>query len=526
MTFEPFTYAGYKLLHDGTEELARVESNGIRIDLGLLAKTKVELKENIKRVKSSLEKEEVMAHWRRRYGQKASLTAKDQLRYIVYDVLKTPKTNFTEKGTPSVEDLVLQSIDHPFIRLLSEFNKYDKALGTFLKGIEWEIVGDRIHPNFHLDTARTFRSSSSEPNFQNFPVRDKDIARLIRSLFIASEGCVLPENDFKGIEVGMSACYHKDPNFIEYISNPAMDMHRDMAAQCYMLEEFLSAWKWPSAKDIRYGAKNKFVFPEFYGAWYKQCAKDLWEWVQKGKLVTPDGQSLFAHLRGKGITGLGKCHPELDPTPGTFEHHMKNVERDFWDNRFKDYANWKRQWYRDYLDKGFFDLLSGFRVRGIYDRKQVCNYPIQGSAFHCLLWCLVQIGRTLRKYKMKSMLVGQIHDSLLGDTPVGELRNYLEIVEHVVRVLLPQHFPWIEVPLEIEYELSAPQTPWYLKKEFHFKNGQYKNPGGEGWTRNTDLFLSVFGAGKKPEPVALPPRTGHRSAFELQKLKSRELRNN
>jgi hypothetical protein len=522
LTFEPFTYSGYQLLHEGTEELARVEANGIRVDVPLLKKTKESLIQKKRETKSLLEQDGIWKHWKRRFGESASLTAKDQVRYVVYDVLKTEKASFTKKGTASVDDEVLQKIDHPFIKLLTKFNKYDKALGTFLSGIEWEIVGDRIHPNFHLDTARTFRSSSSEPNFQNFPVRDKDIAKIIRSLFIPSEDCVLPENDFKGIEVGISACYHKDANFIKYISNPAMDMHRDCAAQVYMLEEYLKDWKWPSAKDIRYGAKNKFVFPEFYGAWFKDCAKDLWEWIDKGKLARPDGMSLKKHLALKGIRSLGACDPKIDPVKGTFEWHLKEVEKDFWQNRFREYAQWKKDWNESYLDKGYFDLLSGFRVRGIYDRKQVCNYPIQGAAFHCLLWCLIQINKLIRKYKMKSMVVGQIHDSLLGDTPVDELRDYLEIVEHVVKVMLPKHFRWIEVPLEVEFELSGPDSSWNDKREYKFDRGQFKNPAGEGWTRDTNRFLEAFMSMGKPERPHLEPRTGHRSKFEATKIKTRE----
>lgn len=488
---------GYRLLHEGAEEMARMEMNGIRVDVSLLRKTKEDLKEKIRGTRMDIEKTDIWKHWRRRYGTKTDLGARDQKEYIIYDVLKAPRVKFTDTGLSAVDDEVLQKIDHPFVKLLIRFTKYEKALGTFLKGIESELIGDRLHPFFDLHTARTFRSSSSWPNFQNFPTRDKEIAEIIRSLFIPSPGCCLGENDFKGIEVGVSACYHKDSNFIAYLEDESTDMHRDCAAQVYMLEEFLRDWKWSSAKDIRYGAKNKFVFPEFYGAWYKQCAQDLWEWIGKGKLVRPDGASLYQHLKEKGIRGLGACDPDQDPKKGTFEWHLKEVEKDFWQNRFGEYAQWKRDWWGAYQENGYFDLLSGFRIFGLYDRKQVCNYPIQGSAFHCLLWCLCQIARKLRKYKMKSMVVGQIHDSLLGDIPTRELQNYMEIAEHVVRDLLPKHFPWIIVPLEIEFELVGPNSNWFRKREYKFKNGQFKHPDKDIWTKNADAFLAAFMAQRK-----------------------------
>lgn len=518
MKLEAFTQQGYQLLHEGTEELARIEANGIRIDVPLLQKTKEDLKEKLKATKAQLERDNLWSHWRKRFGIKTSIRAPEQRAYIIHDVLKIPRVKFTETGRSSLDDEVLQRIDHPFIKLLGRYGKYDKALGTFLKGIEWELVGDRLHPSFDLHTARTFRSSSSNPNFQNLPVRDKEIAKLIRSLFIASPDSVLGENDFKGIEVSMAACYHKDPVFIDYISTPGKDMHRDIAAQVYMLEtEEVS-------KDARYGAKNKFVFPEFYGAWYKQCAVDLWEWIGAGKLARADGVSLYEHLKTKGIKRLGECNPEEEPAKGTFEWHIKEVEKDFWGNRFMVYAQWKRDWHAGYLEKGYFDLLSGFRIKGIYDRKQVCNYPIQGSAFHCLLWCLVQINRRLRECNMKSMLVGQIHDSLLGDIQERELGDYLSIVEEVVKVGLHKHFKWIEVPLEIEFELSPPGSSWNDKRPYEFKNGQFKHPNQDAWTRNASAFLEAFSVLPAPDRPHLEPRRGHRSNFEIGKMRTRSLR--
>jgi DNA polymerase-1 len=520
MKLEAINQQGYQLLHEGVEELARIEASGIRIDVPLLQKTKAGVTDKLKEIRRDLEADELWAHWRKRYGANTNLAARDQRAYIIYNVLKVPKSRFTETGLASTDDVVLEKIDHPFIRNLSKWSKYEKAFGTFIKGIDWELVGDRIHPSFDLHTARTFRSSSSSPNFQNLPVRDKDIATHVRSLFIASPGCVLGENDFKGIEVGISCCYHKDPNFIDYISTPGKDMHRDMAAQCYMLEEFLGQ-KDGISKDARYGAKNKFVFPEFYGAWYKQCAKDMWEWIGKGKLTRPDGASLYQHLKEKGIRGLGRCDPDEDPVKGTFEWHLKEVEKDFWTNRFGDYAQWKRDWYQSYLTNGYFDLLSGFRISGVYDRKQVCNYPIQGSAFHCLLWCLVQINRRLRKDGMKAMIIGQIHDSLLGDIPTKELRTYMHIVEDVVNIDLHKHFPWIKVPLEIEFELSAPGTSWNDKREYKFKNAQFKHPTEDVWTKDTDTFLKAFSASNPPPRPHLEPRVGHRSSFEVNKMRIR-----
>lgn len=488
MKLHPLRQAGYQLLHDGMIELSIVEGNGIRIDMDKMERTKTDLTLKIADLKEELRKDPVWRVWRKRYGQKASLTSRDQLATVLFEEMDFETDDLTEGGRAATDEEALQKVEHPFVQSWIRHAKYEKALGTFLKGIEKEVVDGRLHPSFNLHTARTYRSSSDSPNFQNMPVRDKEIAEIIRSNFVASKGSVLVENDFKGIEVSMSACYHHDPNFIAYITTPGKDMHRDMAAQVYMLE--------PNqvSKEARYGAKNKFVFPQFYGDFYIACAKALWDWIEKGKLKGPDGKSLYRHLKRQGITGLGACDPEVDTEPGTFEMHLKEVEDDFWNNRFGKYGEWRKKWYKKYLEKGYFDLKTGFRVYGSFARNAVTNYPVQGSAFHCLLWTLIQVNRKLRKYQMKSMVVGQIHDSLLGDIRIKELRDYLEIVEETVSVDLRKHWPWICVPMVIEYEIAPEGGSWYEKKEVGFKGGRFLHPDDPTKrTRNAAAFLKTIG---------------------------------
>lgn len=478
---------GYELLHHGAIELARVEHNGIFINVDLLESTRRELESKMRKLEKALREDDVWKIWRKRYGSAASLTSRDQLSYVLYQALSFQVTTTTDAGKPATDEEALQKIDHPFVSQLVRYLKYEKALGTFLKGIEREVAFDRLHPFFNLHTARTYRSSSDSPNFQNQPVRDKEISEIIRRHFGPSPGCVLIENDFKGIEVALSASYHKDQNFISYITTPGKDMHRDMAAQIYCIDPK------DVSKDARYGAKNKFVFPQFYGDWYLTCAKSLWDWAIKGKILGPGGVPILEHMAHLGIHELGDCDPDSEPCPGTFECHIKEVEDDFWNNRFRDYGQWRKDWYRQYLDRGYFDMLTGFRVYGSFNRNSVTNYPIQGSAFHCLLWSLICVNRQIRKYRMKAKVVGQIHDSLIGDVPINELRDYLDIVEQVTTEWLPKHYPWLVVPPEIEYEIVLPGDNWFQKQEFRFKKGRFLHPADpQKTTRDAEKFLAAL----------------------------------
>ena len=99
-------------------------------------------------------------------------------------------------------------------------------------------------------------------------------------------------------------------------------------------------------------------------------------------------------------------------------------------------------------------------------RNEVLNIPIQGSAFHCLLWSFIEIDRISREEEWDSRLFGEIHDEMLIDTHPEELEHVKGTVERVTTVELPKAFPWIIVPLKVEIE-EHPVDGCWAKKESH-----------------------------------------------------------
>ena len=181
-----------------------------------------------------------------------------------------------------------------------------------------EVEEGFLHPFFDLHKARTYRSTSAAINFQNIPVRDPEIAEVIRTAFIARDGHQLVEIDLSGAEVCVSACYNKDPNLIKEVIDPERDMHRDMAAACFKLDPQ------DVTKMMRYCGKNKLVFPQFYGSYFAQCAPALWDSIQQFGFAH-NGKSLYDHLAKHGIHEMGACKGK--PKAGTFEAHIRDVER-------------------------------------------------------------------------------------------------------------------------------------------------------------------------------------------------------
>lgn len=468
----PTTDKAYRLFHEGTLALSRVENNGIKVDTDYLQSAIKKTEKKIKRITSDLKSDKIFKTWRKQFGEKTNLGSNEQLGKVLFETMGYSCKSETKTGRYQVNASTLIELDLPFANNFLRLERLKKAKTTYLQGILREIVNGVLHPFYDLHTTATMRGSSSGPNFQNMPIRDPEFAELIRQAFIARKNRRLVETDYSGAEICCAACYHQDPVMIKYIKNPKKDLHRDMAAQIYKLtkDEMI-----PSDKDdkdevkrvsnIRYCGKNKYVFPEFYGDWYMSCAKSLWEAIAEMNLHRRDGYDLYSHLETEGILELGACNPKEKPKKRTFEKWLQIVEDDFWNRRFKVYGQWKKDWFNEYLKNGYIDYLTGFRIEGLMSRKETINYPVQGAAFHWLLWSLIRIQKLLRKYKMKSIIVGQIHDSIIGDVLKKELRDYLEIVKQVMTVDVRKHWPWIIVPLSIDAEASPVNGNWWQKKK-------------------------------------------------------------
>lgn len=450
-------------MHQGVLALSRVEANGIRVDTQYLQRAIRKTTHRIQKLTSLMKEDEVWKRWRRRYGHRANMGSREQLGQILFGEMGLECRGRTATGRPKTDQVALENLDVPFVQRFLEIEKLKKAKSTYLNGILKETVDGFLHPNQNLHLTQTYRSSSDQPNFQNIPIRIPAIAKLVRRAFVPRPGRLLVEIDYVGAEIRGAACYHRDPKMIQYIKDPSKDLHRDMACQNFLLSEQ------QVTKDCRYVAKNKFVFPQFYGDFYVHCAQHMWEDISRLQLKTKDGIPLHKHLRQKGIKELGACQPGQEPVRGTFEHHVREVEHDFWNRRFQMYGQWKRKWWESYQRKGYFDTLTGFRIAGHYRRNEVINYPVQGSAFHWLLWSLIHIQRQLKKRKMKTLIIGQIHDSILADVPEEEMSDYIALASRIMTRSVRKHWKWIIVPLDIEVEASS--ETWYDKKPIELEKG-------------------------------------------------------
>jgi len=456
--------------------LARAERQGIRVDLSYLNRKQQQLSNRIEYLEEEFKNTDFFKDWQKSSHAKVNIGSGHQLGEYLYKVLKLKVSRTSQSGKGSTDEEALSKLGIPELDTLVRIAQLKKLRSTYIEGFLREQVNGYMHPFMNLHLVKSYRSSIDSPNLQNVPIRDEYAMQVIRGAIFPRPGHQFLEVDFKSIEVAINACINKDKNLVKYVTDPTTDMHRDMAIQLFKLNKFDPKLH----KPLRQAAKNGFVFPQFYGDWFKTCAENMvcnWgklsadEPWEKGQGISI-GNSMFLadHLIGKGFTELGSIQRTGGKNTATgFIKHVKEVEEDFWGNRFSDYAVWKDRWYKEYQVQGYFDLPTGFRCQGLMDRKQVCNYPGQGAAFHCLLWSFIQADNLMRKESWDTRLVNQVHDSILFDVNPSELEHIIRSLHKITNKDLPQAWRWIIVPLSVDMELGGIDEPWSMKKPFNFK---------------------------------------------------------
>lgn len=455
----------YDLFHRGTITLAIMENNGIRVDVDYLDKKIEETANKIKELETNLRNDKFYKTWRKEFGQKTNLGSHPQLSHVLFDVmgykypfegreLKEKKKLKVQKYKADIETFL--TIDDPFVKMWMHCERLKKVNGTYLKGLKNEVVDGFIHPFFNLHTVSTYRSSSDRVNLQNFPIRDPEQGEIIRRCIIPREGYVLVECDYGSLEFNIAACFWQDPEMISYASDPNKDIHRDIAADCFCVPAK------EVSKNMRYAAKNQFVFPILYGSYYRNCAPNLWESIEKLKLKTVSGEDIKEVLKRKGIKKLGDCKKGQSAEKGTFEYHIKTVEDNF-KKKFHVFATSIDEWWNNYQKTGEFQMMTGFICRGIFSRNFISNGPVQGPGFHCLLESLNLLQAWITKKKMKSLLVGEIHDCAIGDVWLPELQSYLNKIKHIMTKEIPEKWKWIVTPMKVEIDVTPIGGSWHEK---------------------------------------------------------------
>ena len=163
--------------------LLEMRSRGVRVDLDKADQTKKVLAKREKEISDEIKRDTgiVVEPW----------VATSVAAVLDHYGLDCPTTENTKQ--PSITKAFLQTCPHEVAGKILKLRELNKANTTFIDSILRYEHNGRIHCEFNQlrsDDGGTVtgRFSSSNPNLQQIPARDKEIKGMIRGLFIPEEG--------------------------------------------------------------------------------------------------------------------------------------------------------------------------------------------------------------------------------------------------------------------------------------------------------------------------------------------------
>ena len=148
----------------------------------------------------------------------------------------------TAKGNPSFASAWLDRREEAFYKMIKEVRRLDRSGSVFIQSkiLEMEKNG-KVYPTFRQSKTddggtKSGRFASANPNAQQVPSRDEELAPLIRSLFIPEPGCRWLKADYKQQEPRVTVHYANIAGMTggkeavrRYVENPETDYHQMVA---------------------------------------------------------------------------------------------------------------------------------------------------------------------------------------------------------------------------------------------------------------------------------------------------------
>ncbi len=387
--------------------LAAMERAGVTLDVDRLVEYKAHLQARIERLRA-----EVMEA----AGCTFNVDSPKQLGEVLFGqlgfrVVKKTKTG-SSTDAETLETLAAET-SHPLPEKVLEYRELTKLLGTYVDPLPGYVSPHtgRLHASFHQTGAATGRLSSSDPNIQNIPIRS-DAGREIRRAFVACDDeHLLLSADYSQVELRMLAHFSEDDALMSAF-HEGRDIHAFVASQIYAVPlEEVTPLQRSVAKTVNFGI--------VYGQTAYGLARTL-------RIPPGDAQAF------------------IDTYKGTY------VGLDRFLRRCVDEA----------VDTGYVRTILGrrrpipqvrsrnFNERALGERLAI-NTVIQGSAADLIKRAMVQLDARLTREGTGALMLIQVHDELVLETPKAHADAALKAVVEEMQGALP-----LRVPLRVDASLA------------------------------------------------------------------------
>ena len=388
------------------EVLAEMELTGIAVDLKKLNN----LSDEFEKLARGYEKDAFKI-----VGHEFNMASPKQLQTVLFDERKLPKTKKTKTGfttdAEALTDLFAKTKD-PVLSLILSWRDITKLKQTVASLIPLAEKDGRIHTTFNQTVTSTGRLSSTEPNMQNIPIRT-DQGKRIRDCFISGKEyeCLLTA-DYSQIEMRIMAHLSKDPGLIEAFKS-GEDLHTTSASLVFGVK--------PNEVDAELRRQIKAIS---YGLAYGMGAYGL-------------SQSLDIE-----VAAAQKLMDEYFKRFGGVRDYLARVVEEARKVGFTETIMGRRRY--------FPDLTNPDRQRREMAERMALNAPIQGSAADIVKKAMLNADAMLKKEKLKSRLLLQVHDELVFEVAKGERDQ----VEKLARIAMADAAPLL-VPLDVSIGVGS-----------------------------------------------------------------------
>jgi DNA polymerase-1 len=389
------------------EVLKDIEQEGIAIDVKALQDYSKELESTLLRLDSEIKS---LA------GVDFNVDSPKQLGEVLFDHLKiSSKAKKTKTGqyATSEDVLVKHENDHPIVPLILEFRQLRKLKSTYVDPLPTlcDKVDGRIHTNFMQTVTATGRLSSNNPNLQNIPIRSEKGKEIRKAFVPRSSEYQIMSADYSQIELRIIAALSGDKNMIQAFQQ-GMDIHTATASKVFNVP-FDSV-----TRDQRSAAKAVN-----FGIIYGQSAFGL---SQTLSISRTEAKSIIDSY----FEQFGQLKSYMDS--------IIHVARE------KGYVEtiMKRRRYLPDINS------ANAVVRGFAERNAI-NAPIQGSAADIIKMAMISVQNSMKKEKVKSKMILQVHDELVFDIHVSEKLLMQVLVKEAMEKAIN-----LVVPMEVEMQLA------------------------------------------------------------------------
>ena len=381
--------------------LTDMEFEGIKVDVGFLNDYSKELEREAKKCEENVYLQA---------GVRFNLASPKQLGEVLFDKLQIdPKAKKTKTGQYATgEDVLLKLANqHKIVDDILGFRELTKLKSTYVDALPQMINSKtgRVHTSYAQAVAVTGRLSSNNPNLQNIPVRT-DRGREIRKAFVPRDSKhILVSADYSQIELRIVASISGDANMCEAFQK-GIDIHTATAAKVYGVNES------EVTKEMRYKAKS-VNFGIIYGQGAFGLAENL-------GISRTEAKEIIDNYK-KEFSGINK--------------YMDDTINFAKENGYVQTLMGRKRWLKDINS-------SNFTVRGFAERNAI-NSPIQGSAADMIKLAMIKIHHAMKKEKLQSKMLLQVHDELVFDALHEELDILKPLILENMRsaLLLPNNVP-------------------------------------------------------------------------------------